>query len=336
MKILLDHTDPFLLTHGGFQVQIEQIRGSLQGIGVEVDYLRWWDGSQTADLIHFFGRPSLSYIELAHKKGIKIITAELLTGVGSRPRSALWTQRSIIRLATRFLPPVVTTRYAWKAFRESDASVALTEWEAHLMRYVFGAPSDRVHVVPNGVEEEFLTTSVGRRGPYLVCTATITERKRVLELSKAAVAAKTPLWIIGRPYAESDGYAQRFVDLARRHADVIRYEGPINDRAKLAQVYREARGFVLLSTMESLSLSALEAAACRCPLLLSDLPWARTVFGDAASYCPATSSSSNASTILRKFYDAADQLPVPPQPLSWTKVASQLQSLYKSTLGRAQ
>ena len=40
--------------------------------------------------------------------------------------------------------------------------------------------------------------------------------------------------------------------------------------------YREARGFVLLSAMESLSLSALEAAACECPLFLSDLPWARS------------------------------------------------------------
>ena len=39
--------------------------------------------------------------------------------------------------------------------------------------------------------------------------------------------------------------------------------------------------------MESLSLSALEAAACGCPVLLSDLPWARTVFGQSALVLPS-------------------------------------------------
>lgn len=52
---------------------------------------------------------------------------------------------------------------------------------------------------------------------------------------------------------------------------ILRNESPIQDRAHLAQVYSEARGFVLLNAMKILSLSALEAAACECPLLLSRL-----------------------------------------------------------------
>ncbi len=51
-----------------------------------------------------------------------------------------------------------------------------------------------------------------------------------------------------------------------------------NNRSQLAEIYRPVRGFVRLSTKESVSLSALEAEACECPLLLSDLPWARTTF----------------------------------------------------------
>src|ERR1019366_1317890 len=136
---------------------------------------------------------------------------------------------------------------------------------------LYGTPPGNIHVVPNGVEDAFLNTQPAQRGPWLVCTATITERKRVLELAEAAV----------------------------------RYEGPIQDREKLAQVYREARGFVLLSAMESLSLSALEAAACECPLLLSDLPWARSTFGGHASYCPVSSSTAETAAYLRQFYDAA-------------------------------
>ena len=120
--------------------------------------------------------------------------------------------------------------------------------------------------------------------------------------------------------------------LAGSHPQIIRYEGPIQDRARLAAIYREARGFVLLSTWESLSLSALEAAACECPLLLSDLPWARTFFHDRASYCPVAKATTRTAAVLREFYDAAPGLPRPQRPLSWLEIAKQLKSVYDSLL----
>jgi hypothetical protein len=83
--------------------------------------------------------------------------------------------------------------------------------------------------------------------------------------------------------------------------------------------------------MESLSLSALEAAACGCPLLFSDLPWARTVFGPDARYCPIASTGSTARH-LKAFYEAAPALKPPPRPLSWGDVARQLQGIYESLL----
>src|SRR5574340_789516 len=90
--------------------------------------------------------------------------------------------------------------------------------------------------------------------------------------------------------------------------------------ALLSMVYREARGFVLLSAMESLSLSALEAAACGSPLLLGRLPWATTVFGENACYCPVGLSAERTAGFLRQFYDAAPGLKPPPKPLAWREV----------------
>jgi glycosyltransferase involved in cell wall biosynthesis len=153
----------------------------------------------------------------------------------------------------------------------------------------------------------------------------------VLELARAAVQAQTPLWIIGKPYSQTEPYATSFFALQAQHPQHIRYAGPVLDRSKLAQAYRQARGFVLLSTMESLSLSALEAAACECRLLLSDLPWARTVFKENATYCQIASSQRTAG-VLRKFYDAAPGLRPPPKPLSWVEVALQLKKVYEGVL----
>ena len=228
------------------------------------------------------------------------------------------------------LPASSLAAFNWDSFRVADACLVLTQWEAFLATELYGAPPQKVHVVPNGVEDVFLNSQPTARGPWLVCTTTITERKRVLELAQAAVRARTPLWVIGKPYADSDPYAQQFFRLAGAHPQILRYEGPIQDRAKLAQVYRQAHGFVLLSAMESLSLSALEAAACECPLLLSRLPWATTVFGEHVRYCPITPSAAQTAEALRQFYQAAPGLKPPPKPLSWPDVGRQIKAIYES------
>lgn len=333
MRIILDHSNPFLLAHGGLQIQIEQTYDALRQAGVDVEYCRWWDDKQQADIIHYFGRPTVAYVDLAQRKGIRVVMAQLLTGLGSRPRWLLPVQRTTIGLARKALPRMITSQFAWDVFQKVDAAVALTPWEAYLMTYMFGAPREKVQVVPNGVEEVFFQSEKASRGQWLVCTATVTERKRVLELAEAAVEAKTPLWIIGKPYGESDPYSRRFLTVAREHPGVIRYEGAISDRGQLARIYREARGFVLLSTMESLSLSALEAAACECPLLLGDLPWARTTFKNDARYCPIASPSRTAP-LLRQFYEQAPNLKPPPGPPTWAEVAVQFKNLYERLLAR--
>ena len=331
MKILLNCNVPFALAHGGQQIQLEHTQEALRSLGLEVEPVRWWDDKQTGDIIHYAGRMPAAQIELAHQKGIKVVMAELLTAPGSRSRMQLRLQRIMNRTLESIAPEHFLAAFNWQSYRLADACIALTPWEARLMTYLFRAPKESVYVVPNGVEEVFLQAPPAQRGPWLVCTATITQRKRVLELAEAAVLAQTPVWIIGKAYSESDSYAQEFFQLARKEPRWIRYEGTLDNRPKLAHVYREARGFVLFSAMESLSLSALEAAACECPLLLSDLPWARSVFAGHASYCPIAAPSRTAE-LLRRFYDQATVLKPPPKPLTWTDIARQLKTIYERLL----
>jgi glycosyltransferase involved in cell wall biosynthesis len=331
VKVLFNHHVPFGFSHGGVQIQIEQTKSALEKIGVEVEFLRWWDEKQTGDLLQHFGRLPAYIVRAAQQKGLKVVLAELLTEAGSRSTLRLKVEKSVRRIGQRIFPRNLLTTLSWESYRLADACVALTPWEASLMQQLFDAPLNRIHVVPNGVENAFLESKPAQRGQWLVITATITERKRVVELAEAAVIAETPLWIIGKPYSDSSSYARRFLALTKQHPQLLLYEGPIGDRAKLAQIYREARGFVLLSVMESLSLSALEAAACGCPLLLSDLPWARSSFDTQASYCPITAPRQTAD-VLKGFYQAALNKPPPSRPLSWLEVAEQLKKIYEDLL----
>ncbi len=317
-----------MLAHGGLQVQIEQTKSALERAGVEVDHVRWWDANQTGDVIHYFGRVSSGYVEFAHSKGLRVVVSDLLGGLTSRSAMSRFVQRTLIAVSRRFLPEVFTYRLAWDTYKIADAIIALTTYEAQLMVQMFKAIPEKVHVVPNGVESVFFEASSSKRDKWLVCTATITPRKRVLELATGAVKAGTPLWVIGKAYGETDPYFQSFRDLCRKHPEVLRYDGAIEDRRRLAQAYREARGFVLLSSMESLSISALEAAAAKCPLLLSDLPWAERTFGKQASYCPVTNQVETTSRCLRQFYEGT---PIPPpQPKTWDEIVLQLTGIYES------
>ena len=327
MKVLLDGALPFSFAHGGAQLQMQGLQRGLSANGVEVEWLRWWDPEQTGDIVHFLGRPHLDYVQQAQSKGIRVVLAELLTAVGSRPPWALATQRLLIATLRR---SAFFRRMAWESYRCADACVALTAWEASLMTDVFGAERAKVHVVPNGVDDVFFETAPSPRIEWLVCTATIHQRKRVLELARAAVQAKTPVWIIGKPYAEADAYHRAFLEVARANPQWVRYEGAIDDRRRLAEIYRGARGFVLISTMESQSLSALEAAASRCPLLLSDLPWATTTFSKHATYCPDTSDPATIARHLRAFWDADHSATTPFVPLRWVEVAAKLRALYEA------
>jgi glycosyltransferase involved in cell wall biosynthesis len=333
MKVLFDHSSPFLLAHGGFQIQIEQTKVALERAGVEVEFLRWWDPSQSGELIHYFLSPPPNHADLAHKKGIKFVITHLLGGLGARSAWKRFLQKIIIGAALRTLPAAAVGRMGWSMWQAADAHVAVTTWEAKLMTEIFQAPRERVHVIPNGVNDFFFEQPPGTRGEYLVTTASLLPVKRVLETAQAAVIAKTPYWVIGRPFAESDAYYQKFLEFCRRHPTILRYDNVMRSPSELAQIYRQARGFVLLSQWETQSLSALEAAASECPLLLSDLPWAHSTFGEQASYCPLTSKERTAE-YLRRFYDQAPSLPSPPKPHRWSEVGKLLKTVYENVLER--
>jgi len=331
MKVLLDHPFPFLLAHGGFQIQIEQTHAALNRIGIETEYLQWWNPAQRGDIIHYFGRPDTSYLQQARQKGYKVAFAELLGGLSIRPAWARKMQKAAIAASRSLLPPVATRRFDWQTYLAADACIAVTPWEAHLMQDVFGAPADKIHIIPNGVENDFFQSAPETRGQWLVVVASIFPVKRILETAQAAVLAQTPCWFIGRPLSETDAYYRTFLDLQQRHQQWIRYDGAIASRPKLAQALRQARGFVLLSHWESLSLSTLEAAACECRVLLSDQPWAHGAIGENARYCPIAPPAHTAP-YLRKFYDQCSTLLPPPKPLTWDSVAQKLKIVYERLL----
>ena len=126
---------------------------ALKSLGLEVEYLRWWDDKQTGGIIHFFGRPSGDYIRFAQAKEMGVVISDLLGGMGARSTMLLAFQARAVQ-GIRRLPKALWARMGWDAYQLADRIIALTPWEASLMERILGASPERLKVVPNGVARE--------------------------------------------------------------------------------------------------------------------------------------------------------------------------------------
>lgn len=333
MKVIFDHSFPFFLAQDAFPLRIEQTKSALEAGGVEVEFLRWWDEGQRGDLFHYFGRPTGAYFELARQKQIRFVLADGLTGLGSGPPGSRVAHKALRHLARSCLPPsVIQGRFGWACYTLADACIALTPQAGQWMIEMYSASPERVHGVPDGVDPIFLNAPPTPRGEWLVAPVPWAEPRLALDLAEAAVLARTPLQFVGKVREEDrDG---PFLQRVRDNPSLLRYEGDPGNPTARASNYRQARGFVGCTTEASLSPSVLEAAACACPLLLADGPWARSAFGESARFCRIPASAGCLAGILREFYDAAPGLPAAPRPPSWIEVGRRLKALYETVLSR--
>jgi len=331
MKVLLDHNFPFALAHGGLQTQIEQTREALLALGVEVEWLRWWDDSQHGDVIHHFGTATVAYLRQSREMRTPVVMTTLFTETCNRSDARLSRQRMLVRAVLK-LPfgEGVKDHLPWRSFGMCARNVVGLEAERRVLEIVYGVPREAVAVVPLGLSETFLKAGAGNRvGAHLVCTGTITARKRTVELAELAREARVPVLFVGKPYHESDPYWRRFEKLV--DGTFVRHQPHVSGEAEMVALLHGARGFVLMSAWENWCLSAHEAAACGLPLLVPDQKWSRERFGDAAHYF--TGDKARDVRVLKEFFEACPNLPAPEVRLfSWADAARRLKDVYESVL----
>lgn len=327
MKVLIDHHEPFALSHGGFQIQIEETAAALREIGVEIEFLRWWDAGQTGDILHFFGLPPIHLVERAKSRGLKVVVTHLLTNTCNRSPARLALQAS----ATRTLLSVpalrsVSAKFGWISLRTADGLVVGLQIERDIMSRVWGVESHRIHQVPLGLRTPFLHAAPAEKSGPLITVGTIAARKRIVPLCHLALEAKVPLLVVGKSHAEDDPEWLRFKSLC--DGKLICHHPHVDDPDELVRLYRESRGYVHYSEGENWCFSAHEAAACGLPLLLPDQPWSRERFGQSARFF--RQPGSHAADLKQFFKECQFQTLSHPASVSWHCVARQLSDIYAS------
>jgi hypothetical protein len=141
LKVLLHHLVPFAWLPNGPRTRILQTEQALKQSGVDAEFLRWYDGSQTGDILHFFGRISSGLSDLARENGMKVVLTDWREAKGGPPR---WLGESL----NLILPPTVSVYLGWDVYKQADACVAFTPEDARMMIRQYGAPPARTRVIP--------------------------------------------------------------------------------------------------------------------------------------------------------------------------------------------
>ena len=330
MKVIFNCHVPFMLAHGGAQVQIEQTKAALEQIGVETGFLEWWNEGQRGDILHHFCAMPMPLISLAQDKGWKVVITILLTQQCNRSNRELLLRKVCIR-TLMLAPQRLRARLPWTAFRMCNQVIVGLEAERQVLQTVYGTGKKSITVVPLGLSEAFLRAGPGdRREHHLICHGRIAPTKNCVELAQLALAAQVPVLFVGKPQDENSEYWEQF----RRLVDnkLVKHHAHVENEAGMINLLQRARGFVLMSRFENWSLSAHEAAACGLPLLLPDQRWAHERFGNQASYFSEQSRQA-AVAALRRFYEQSAILPPPKVRLfSWKEAAVALRDTYAQLL----
>lgn len=334
MKVLFQARPALFSASGGDTTQIIKTKEILQKLGLKVDLSLEWEPSVAGyDLVHVFNltKPDDPYLQAVNAK--KYGTPVVLSTI-------YWDLRQVNKFAAQFhilkqlLGPIalndniktrllgirdyvlgkdpglaLRTQRKIGLRKQQELLLSLCDLllpnsvsEAELIRKNFRCASQH-HVVPNGVEVEFLNSkseceSIIDKDDYILSVAHLSARKNQFALIEAAAELKLPLIIVGRYNDLEQRYSNKCIELCRRYN--VTYINFL-PREKLVALYRRAKVHALVSWVETPGLASLEAALCGCNIVTTEIGGTREYFKDMAWYCNPIDPDSISKALLSAY-----------------------------------
>jgi glycosyltransferase involved in cell wall biosynthesis len=172
-----------------------------------------------------------------------------------------------------------------------------------LLQHHFFSP-EQISVIPPGVDPVFFEAASplaaesiteilsGNAQPYLLHVGSTIRRKRIDVLLRvfAKIAAGFPdlrLVRVGGPFTAEQSRLARELGINQKIV-----QAPHLSKAQLAAIYRKALMLLQTSDAEGFGLPVIEAMACGCPVIASDIAPLREAASSAATYCPVADVES--------------------------------------------
>lgn len=315
------------LYHGGGEIQAERTKEALSELGIDV-HVYGPEDRDLGDVVHFFG--NFDYFEELAGHCRRMDVPYVVSTIFATPRSESRLRWRALR--TKFLGGYRES--ARRMLQGAKRLIALTGREEGLVRAYFGDGLPPFVRIGNGVDPRFgqgtaswpLGSVVPPPGPFAVTVGSLEKGKNQLAAIRAC-AGQVPLVVVG-PAASPD-----YERACRREAGKdVYFLGRLDPHTDdLPNLLAMAHVFVMPSLHELYPLSAMEAAASGCHLVLSDRWGGQDLFRDLATYCNPQDPES-----IRAHVKAALSQPRPGAGArreflaahSWHDVAKKLAEVY--------
>jgi glycosyltransferase involved in cell wall biosynthesis len=247
------------------------------------------------------------------------------------------------------------TQRILEGFRKAAHVIAVSRaTRDEILRHGLVSP-ERVTVVHNGVhpscsrlpdpaaddEAARLLPADSGGAVWVLNVGSVAPRKRMDTLLRvfATIRRDIPL---ARLVRVGGGFTPAQLQLARElNVEDAVLVLPSLPRNILAAVYRRATLLLFPSEAEGFGLPLIEALACGCPVIASDIPVLREVGGPVAAYCPLADVDAWKDTAVRIISDQngrerhREPGPTYASRFSWEENARQTAAIYKMVLERA-
>jgi glycosyltransferase involved in cell wall biosynthesis len=279
-----------------------------RSVGADVDRLDFWRRDADFEVLHVWGfeLQHLNTLKWAHSAGKKTVLSALARYSGLR--SWVRHQASMLAGPGRLRRPMLET---------IDCITVVNKAQAHYLNHTVGFPAEKIAVVPNMVHDVFFATGfraqtgVSELDRYVLCVGNVCRRKNQLALVDACRKTGVPLLLVGNVLTGEEAYG-RAVEEAVAANNAFRWvRWFATGSVELAEAYRGAAVFALPSHNETQPISALEAAACRKPLVLANLPYAKQEFYERAVLVDPCSVDAIARALRVALDQPAEHFPPP-------------------------
>lgn len=164
--------------------------------------------------------------------------------------------------------------------------ITVSEFSKKEISSYFGINEAKISIVYNGVDGKFEPKKLENQERYILGVSSIAYHKNFISLVEAFLKLKTKgikLYIVGGLNEKIFGKDSKKILNRVKNNDDIEFLGRVDDD-KLIELYSNAICFVYPSLYEGFGIPPLEAQACGCPVVLSDIPVFKEIYRDSAVY----------------------------------------------------
>ena len=168
----------------------------------------------------------------------------------------------------------------------SKQIITVSEFSKREIANYYGINEEKISVIYNGVSEKFKPRKTHTMEKYILGVSSIACHKNFINLIKAYQKLKTKnikLYIVGGLNDKIFGKDSRRIIESVKGNENIKFLGRVTDD-ELIELYSNALCFVYPSVYEGFGIPPLEAQACGCPVIISDIPVFKEIYGDSAVY----------------------------------------------------